>query len=349
VGANIRATGAPPHEALCGDSPTLGLGTLVSHSPDPSPARTRESVKGRVLVVGASGFLGRAVVRALAEDGFEVRGLARDAAKGERIRENGGIPFLGDILDTPSLASAIAGCTAAVHLAANPSREEDAMQVRVEGARWLVEAARSAGVSRLLIGSGYWVYRGQPKPIDEDAAVDPRGESRVNYETERVGLAAQTAGKLDVSVLRPGMVYGDGSWFRGMATAIRSGEYSVVGDGKNRWSFVALPDAGRAFATVLRFGLGGEVYNVVDGSPVMLREFVDFVAGKLGARAPPTIEVDAAAGVFGPEVAHHLAADRPTSNEKLCRLGWQPRFPSFREGLPPLLRTMYPHSSGRSD
>ena len=288
-------------------------------------------------------------MRSLAEDGFEVRGLARDAAKGERVRENGGIPFLGDILDEHSLATAIVGCTAAVHLAANPSREEDAMQVRVEGARRLIQAARSAGVSRLLIGSGYWVYRGQAEPIAEDAPVDPRGESLVNYETERVGLTAHIAGELEVAVLRPGMVYGDGSWFRGMTTAIRSGEYSVVGEGKNRWSFVALPDAGRAFSTVLRSGLGGEVYNVVDGNPIMLREFVDFVARKLGAPAPRTIDVEAATEEYGVDIAQHLAADRPTSNEKLRRLGWVPRFSTAQEGLPPLLRTMYAHSSGRAD
>jgi nucleoside-diphosphate-sugar epimerase len=302
----------------------------------------------RVLVVGASGFLGRAVVRALAEDGFEVRGLVRDPAQGERVRASGGIPFLGDILDEPSLRTAATGCTAAVHLAANPSRDEDPHRVRVDGARRLIEVARSVGVSRLLVGSGYWVYRGQSTPITEESPVEPRGESLVNFETERVVLAAQSPGGLDVVVLRPGMVYGDGSWFRGLALAIRSGEYSIVGEGANRWSFVALPDAGRAYAAVLRSGRAGEVYNVVDGNPAPLREFANFVASQLGATLPRTIELGAAEAEVGTDVAHHLAADRPTSAAKLLALGWTPQFPSYRDGIPPLLKEMFPRGSGRS-
>jgi nucleoside-diphosphate-sugar epimerase len=301
-----------------------------------------------VLVVGASGFLGRSVVRALVEDGFVVRGLVRDMAKGERVRENGGIPYLGDVLDRSSMRAAAVGCSAAIHLAANSAQEEEvARAVRVEGARHLVEVSLDVGISRLLIGSGYWVYRGQPGTITEKSPVDPRGESQINFDAEQVGLRAQTPGTLDVMALRPGMVYGDGSWFRGMATSIHRGEYSVVGDGGNRWSFVARPDVGRAFAAVLRQGIGGELYNVVDGAPGTLREFADFVAAQLGAARPPTLRLEAASTEIGADIAYHLAADRPTSNEKLCALDWKPQTPTYRDGVPPLLREMFRHASGR--
>jgi nucleoside-diphosphate-sugar epimerase len=307
-----------------------------------------KSGEGPVLVVGASGFLGRAVVRALVDDGFVVRGLVRDMAKGERVRENGGIPYLGDILDATSLRAAAEGCAAAIHLAANPAREEEGRTVRVEGARQLIDVCRDGGVARLLIGSGYWVYGGQGTLLTEEAPVDPRGESLVNYDTERTGVAAQRPGQLDVLVLRPGMVYGDGSWFRGMATAIHRGEYSVVGEGANRWSFVARADAGRAFATVLRSGAGGETYNVVDGQPALLREFADFVAAQLGVARPPSRSPESASAEWGADVAYHLAADRPTSNAKVVALGWRPSLASYREGIPPLLREMFRHATTRS-
>jgi nucleoside-diphosphate-sugar epimerase len=310
-------------------------------SPTSSKSRTR------ILVAGASGFLGRAVVRALAEEGFEVHGLVRDTAKGERVRESGGIPFVGDILDLPSLQTASKGCRAAIHLAAHPSRDEDAARVRVEGTRRLIEAARSEGMTRILIGSGYWVYRGQEDLITEAAPVDPLGESKDNFEAERTGLQANSPGTLDVLVLRPGMVYGDGSWFRSLALSIRSGEYSVVGDGKNRWSFVALPDTATAYARVLSSGAGGEVYNVVDGTPAPLREFVDFVATEIGATSPRATTEANGAREMGEAVAHHLAADRPTSNQKLVELGWRPRFSTYREGVPGILREIFPRGAGR--
>jgi nucleoside-diphosphate-sugar epimerase len=318
---------------------------MPSASPPPvaAPTPTRPQ---RVLVAGAGGFLGRAVVRALADGGYEVRGLVRDAAAGERVRESGGIPYRGDVLDPPSIRAAAGRCDAIVHLAAHPGRGQDENAVRVEGGRNLLSAARAEGARRFLLGSGYWVYRGRPEPIDETSPLEPRGESKVNRGAELVALEAHRPGELEVLVLRPGMVYGNGSWFRALALGVASGEYSVVGDGRNRWSFVALPDAGAAFRAVLSAGSGGEVYNVVDGRPAPLREFVDFVAAQAGVRPPPSISLEDAAGTFGETDARHLAADRPTSNGKLLGLGWTPRFPTYRDGVPGVLRDLLP-SSGR--
>jgi nucleoside-diphosphate-sugar epimerase len=290
--------------------------------------------------VGASGFLGRSVVRALSEDGYEVRGLVRDGRKADLVHRDGGAPLIGDILDVPSLRAAAVGCAGIVHVAANPTTGDEPRQVRVEGARNLVDVARGAGVLRLLIGSGYWVYRGQPEPIDEGSPVAPLGESQINYEAERAGLEANSSGRLDVMVARPGMIYGSGSWLRGMAESIRAGEYRVVGTGANRWSFVELGDAGAAFRSVLESGRPGEVYNVVDGHPETLRTFVDLVASELGVPPPGSISEEAAVREMGEAVAHHLAADRPTSNGKLTDLGWKPKVPSVRAGLPPVLREM---------
>jgi nucleoside-diphosphate-sugar epimerase len=318
-------------------------------TPEESPSALSTSRPGdvRVLVVGSSGFLGRSVVRALADEGYEVHGLVRDAAKGERVRDSGGIPFLGDILDATSLRSAAKGCVAAIHLAAHPSRDEDEERVRVEGTEHLAEVAATEGMTRLLVGSGYWVYPGGPDTITEESAVEPRGESQINFDAERAGMRANVPGRLDVMILRPGMVYGDGSWFRTMAFAISRGEYSVVGDGSNRWSFVALPDTARAFVRVLQAGGAGEVYNVVDGVPGSLREFVDFVAGQTGSPRPPSVTLETAVEGMDEVVARHLSADRPASNRKLLGLGWRPRLASYREGIPPVLKEIFPRGAGR--
>lgn len=302
----------------------------------------RSGVGKTILVVGASGFLGQSVVRSLSRAGYEVRGLVRDLAKGAHVQEEGGRPILGDILDVRSLEQAAAGCSGVIHLAANPPDESDRARVRVEGARNIVAMAPRLGIRRVVVGSGYWVYRGQPKLIDEDSPVDPRGESQINYDAERASLAANSHGKLEVLVVRPGMVYGNGSWFRGIAEAICAGEYRVVGDGTNRWSFVDRWDAGNAFRAVLESGIAGEVYNVVDGHPAALREFINFVAQQLEEPPPSSIALETAIGEMGGTVAHHLAADRPTSNGKLSGLGWRAQVASYRDGVPDVLREMFP-------
>ncbi len=298
-------------------------------------------------MAGASGFLGLSLVRALSRNGYEVRGLVRDSLKRDRVRENGGTPILGDVLDPRSLQKAVAGCWGVIHLAANPPAESDLARVRVEGTRNLADAARRKKAFRLVVGSGYWVYQGQPNLIHESSPVEPRGESQINYDAERAGLEEHSHGSLEVLVVRPGMVYGDGSWFRGLADSIRAKEYRVVGEGANRWSFIDRWDAGTAFQAVLESGKAGEVYNAVDGHPAPLREFVDLVATELGVPPPPSITLEAGQREMGDVVARHLAADRPTSNDKLRGLGWRPRVARYRERVPSLLREMYPRNGPR--
>jgi len=295
----------------------------------------------KVLVTGAGGFLGQAVVRALSDRGHEAIGLVRRPGQRSTVVAAGGTPVLGDVLVPPSLARASAGCAAAIHLAAthadDPGSTALVERVRVEGAHNLVRSARAQRVRRLVIGSGYWVYRGSASVITESSPLDPRGESRNNFEAERAGLAANAPGALDVLVVRPGMVYGDGAWFGTLREAIDAGAYRVIEEGMNRWSFVALPDTGAAFTRVVEEGLAGEVYNVTDGRPVSWREFVGFVAERLGRPAPGRMSIDDAVRTYGADVAHHLAADRAVSSAKLKGLGWTPRFPTYRDGVAELL------------
>ncbi len=298
----------------------------------------------RVLVIGASGFLGTSVVAALAGAGVEVRGMVRSPAAAGTVRRSGGRDVTGDVLDLPSIVSASTECDAIVHLATEGDLGR-AERVRVEGARNVVLAARANGVRRILIGSGYWVYASQPGPIDERSPVEPRGESKINYEAERVGLEASALDELDVLVARPGMVYGDGAWFRPMVEEIRAGRYRVIGDGRNQWSFVSWRDCGTAFVEILRRGTSGEVYNVVDGHPAPWGEFTSFVADQVGAPRPPKITFQDGRIEHGPDVAHHLVANRALGCAKLSSLGWHPRDREYRTALPALLATMDPPRS----
>ena len=311
-----------------------------------SPTAPVEGAARPVLVTGAAGFLGGSIVRALVDSGRTVRGLVRSEGQAARIWAAGGVPVVGDVLELESLRAAAADCGAIVHVAANPSdsaRSADLVRrVRVEGTSNLVSVARSHRIRRLVVGSGYWVYAGSHSPITEESAVDPRGESQINYDSERVGLAANRAGELEALVIRPGMVYGDGSWFRSVFDAIHAGVYRTIDGGRNAWSFVSLPDAGRGFRDVLEYGIAGETYNLTDGHPAAWGEFARYVAGRVGRAAPASISRPLAEADFGPDVAHHLAAARAVVSHKLEALGWRPIYPSFREGIDALLAHMRP-------
>ncbi len=295
----------------------------------------------RTLVVGAGGFLGAEIVRALALEGDPVRGLVRTPAAADRVRNAGGDPVPGDVLDPESVRRAVAGCEVIVHVAAaSGSSPAYAEQVRVDGARNLLAAAREAHARRLVVGSGYWVYRGSEARIAEDAPVDPRGESRVNFATEQVARSASVPSGVEVLVARPAMVYGDGAWFRPMAEGIRAGTYRVIGAAANRWSFVSVRDCGSAFAAIARRGQPGGTYNVADDRPAPWGEFARFVADELRADPPAELSLPEAEQEYGREVAHHLAADRALSADRLRALGWRPTQASYREGVRPVLAEM---------
>lgn len=260
------------------------------------------------------------------------------------VESAGGQAILGDVLDSARVRKAMEGCGTAIQLAAyypeSPAEAELARRTRVEGTRNLAAAARATGARRLLVGSGYWVYADQGGTLSDDSPLDPRGESLTNWEAELAGLAAHAPGTLEVIVVRPGMVYGDGSWFLGMVGSIRAGTYRIPGDGHNHWSFVELADAAAAYRSILERGVGGGNYLVVDDSPIALIEFVTLVARELGVPLPEPIAYEDLRGEVGDDVAHHLAANRAGTNLKLRSLGWVPKFPDARAGIPALLRSM---------
>ncbi len=297
----------------------------------------------RVLVAGASGFLGAAAVRALASGGHDVVGLARSPEKAEVVRGAGGAPAQGDILSIPSLVEAARGCEALVHAAASVttvSREVGqsmAAKVRVDGAYNLVATAKQVGARRLLVVSGTWLHGDRKETITEATPATPTGTSMFNWQAERAAMDGHKPGVLDVVVIRPGMVYGNGGWFREMVEEIRDGRYRVPGDGANHWSPLHIDDCGEAIRAVVERGRAGEVYLAADDHPVALRALVDGIADSLRVAHPMSQSLAQAATGLGEATARHLAANQVVSNAKLKGLGWQPRFPDSGAGVSPIL------------
>lgn len=303
-----------------------------------------------VLVVGAAGFLGGAIVRSLANRAIPVRGLIRRDDQAERIRHEGGSPVRGDILDPSTLERALRGCRAVVHVAANPSDagagEGRERAVRVDGARNLVRAAHRAGIRRLVLGSGYWVYRDAEGPLDEDAEVAPIGEAAINFAAEGEAQRAARSPGLEVVIARPGMVYGPGAWFIPIVDALRRGEYRLIDGGLNPWSFVSLEDTGEAFATLLERGEPESVYTVVDDRPAPWGEFARHVADRLRVPAPTSLSLAEATALYGEIIARQLSARRAMHAPRLRRLGWRPRWGEYAAGVDRLLERLGARAPG---
>ena len=148
-----------------------------------------------ILVTGASGFIGQAVVEALLRSGHHVRTLTRSVDPSAATH-----PLLeratGDVRDLPSLERAMAGVRAVVHLAAMKNDEPESGEVNIGGAKNLIEACRIAGVKRIVNVS------------TQSAKLTKAGVyGRSTAEADRLFHASS----IPTVTLRSSLVYGDAS------------------------------------------------------------------------------------------------------------------------------------------
>ena len=229
----------------------------------------------QVTVFGGSGFVGRAIVRALAQEGYQVRVACRRIELAERIKtagDVGQITILRTNLRIPaSVAAAISGSQAVVNASgiAFQRGQQKSQSVHVDGARTIAEAAKAAGVQRLVHMSGIGA--------DQRNSTNKYVRSKVDAED------AIVAGFPDATILRPSVIFGpEDAMFNRMAQiAAKAPFLPVVGDGSARVQPVYVGDVGAAVAAVLErpetaksvFELGGpRVYTYREIAALVLRE-----------------------------------------------------------------------------
>jgi nucleoside-diphosphate-sugar epimerase len=298
----------------------------------------------RVFVAGASGAIGRPVVRRLVAAGHEVTGMTRREERTAAIREAGAEAVVCDAFDAEGLreAAVAAEPEVVVHLlTALPQRYdrksdwlEPTNRIRREGTRNLIEAAVAAGARRMVAESIAFVYRQEGGWVkDEDEAIEDRaGPGVAVADLERQVHEAD----LDGLVLRFGWFYGPGTYFdRGGQEAgeVEKRRYPVVGKGRGTFSFVHTEDAAAATVAAVERGAPG-IYNVVDDEPAPLREWLPVYARALGAKPPRRVPYWLARLAAGEQTARGALELRGASNAKAKReLGWQPSRPSWRQGF----------------
>ncbi len=304
----------------------------------------------RVFVAGASGVIGRPLVRQLVAAGHDVVGMTRREKRVGEIREAGAGAVVCDVFDAQALREAVAAAQPEVVLHAltalppkfNPRADYLAAtnQVRSEGTRNLVAAAKAAGARRMVAESVAFFYEPEGDWVkDEEAPLfrDPPGRFAAACDA-LVSLESQVleAGEPEGVVLRFGWFYGPGTYYdRGgtIAEDTLKRRNPIVGKGEGNFSFIHIEDAAAAYVAALDHGAAG-VYNVVDDEPAPLCEWLPAYAEVLGAKPPRRVPAWLARLVAGKDLASAAVEMRGASNAKAKReLGWQPAHPSWRQGF----------------
>jgi nucleoside-diphosphate-sugar epimerase len=305
----------------------------------------------KVFVAGASGAIGRPLLRQLVAAGHEVTGMTRREERAEEIRAADASAVVCDAFDAPALEAAVreAAPDAVVHLLTSlpprlDYRDKEALaptnRVRSEGTRNLVAAAKTAGARRLVAESvaffyapeGDWV-KSEDAPLFLDAP-RPFGTAAATLaDLERQVLDAEG---MEGVVLRYGWLYGPGTYYASDGSLTEDAhkrKAPVVGKGTGTFSFVHVEDAAAATVAALERGTSG-AYNVVDDEPAPMSEWAPAFATAVGAKKPLRVPAWIARLVAGPGAVVMATQLRGASNAKAKHeLGWQPRYPSWRQGF----------------
>ena len=321
---------------------------------DRAPSRTAPS---RVFLTGGTGLLGSHIAERLLGEGHEVVALHRPASDTRFLKDLGCTLSEGDLGDDPSrLADRIEGCRWAVHCAARvySGRDWSAVQeVNVEGTRNTLEAAARAGVRHAVHVSSVAVYGQTSAPMDGSGPLEgiiPPDNlyARSKRLAEEAAAETHESGRMQVTIVRPGVVYGerDRLFAPLLARVLRLPVVPIMGRGDNTVPVVYAGNVAAGVASALDGRGSGSAFNLSVDFPLTQRELLEGLARGLGrsprlVSLPPTLVRTAGlvassvrvmmrrgSGLSGARAARLVLGENPYPSRRAReQLGWRPSVP----------------------
>ncbi|GHO73387.1 oxidoreductase [Ktedonobacter sp. SOSP1-85] len=248
-----------------------------------------------ILVTGATGFLGSALVVELIKRQQKVRVLVRDSRKArEQFGEKVEI-ISGDITNARQVQLAVGGVDTLYHLAGrlyHPATPAALYyQTHVEGTRTLLNACQSQSSLRKIVHVSTTGVHGVtgPTPAAEDAPLAPTNPyERTKLEGEQLALKVFQEQGLPVSVVRPGLVYGPGDLhLLGFFRTIQKGFFRVIAGGKSCLHPVYIDDMVSAFLLSAESEKSlGQAYNIAGNQVVSMHQLATAIAKSMDRNLP---------------------------------------------------------------
>jgi nucleoside-diphosphate-sugar epimerase len=288
----------------------------------------------KVVLTGATGFVGSHVLSELHEHGHEVTALVRDHAQAKVVAARGATPAVADLYNRPTIESLLSSADGAIHTA-SPG---DATSANLDSA--VVDAVTSAfdGTGKpYLQVSGLWVY-GPNSFISEASALNAPALVSWKEPIERRVLDAKG---MRGAVIVSGTAYGDGGGgVPGLLLGSprdSAGNLIMLGTGQQHWATVHAADLADFFRRVLEDDAARGRYVIGNGLNTTVAELTKAAAVAVGATGAVPGSDDEARARLGDYFAEVLLLDQATAAAKArADLGWRPSRPSladeFRHG-----------------
>jgi nucleoside-diphosphate-sugar epimerase len=297
----------------------------------------------RVFLAGASGAIGRPLIRALVHNGHDVLGLTRAAEKAATITSLGATPVIADALDRTALLRAVDGmhADAVLHeltaLTRPPMRHSGMVPtdvLRTDGTANLLAAADVLGAKRFVTQSiifGYGMRDHGDTVLTEDSPFGRRAGDKNDPHIAAMRANEEQAFTAPEGIaLRYGMFYGGN--LDTTAPTLRKRGIPVFRGGAIGW--VHHEDAATATVAALERGEAGQAYNIVDDLPATWSEMFTALAAAVDAPRPRRMPVPLFRLIASYVSSFAIDTVMHVSNAKArAELGWTPRYPTYREGI----------------
>jgi nucleoside-diphosphate-sugar epimerase len=287
-----------------------------------------------------------------------VVGLARNDASRSMLTAMHATSYSGQGYDVERLAEAMVTMHAIVHLATGmPSNdapiEDDwthSGKLVASLLRHLLEASELSGVRTVIFPSIHAVYGDHGDAwVDEEVTIYPDSSSEWYIEAERLLMDSTTLRRSAGVVLRMGLTYSaDAPHTRGLLYALKIGQAPIGTGGHTYWPPLHVEDAVQAIVLALEHSPAGQIFNVCDDEPVqkenLYRELARWVGGppplakgRTGNLMPYQGRVSASALQWSVRMSNRKAKER---------LGFAPRYRTYRDGYPPIIEEWRRRTAG---
>jgi nucleoside-diphosphate-sugar epimerase len=307
----------------------------------------------RVFVAGGTGVVGRRLVPQLVARGHQVTATTTSPAKLSLLQQLGADGVVMDGLDAVSVGQAVAAARpdaivnemtglSEAHAGKPNLRNPDRFfaitnRLRSEGTDHLLAAAEATGVCHVA-AQGAAIFNGtrdggwlktEEDPLELGTGTLAR---KLAQGTKAIGHLEDVIVKAGGAVLRYGTLYGPGA-IDDQVKLVRKRMFPLVGGGTGYFSWVHLDDAASATVLALEQQATG-VFNIVDDEPAPVSQWLPYLAACAGAKPPRRLPRWLARLLAGEMVVGMMTEGRGFSNAKAKReLGWQLRYPSWRQGF----------------
>ncbi|MHA1935363.1 MAG: NAD-dependent epimerase/dehydratase family protein [Candidatus Thorarchaeota archaeon] len=297
----------------------------------------------RVLIFGGTGFLGSHLTPKLLAHGHEVTVVTRHKDQIAKLESQKVKGILGDLLEPEEFLHILPPQDVIV-LIAMPLEfgrisKKKFQEIRERTTKFvsttLAVGEKLECPTILTLGTSY--RTGPGEVADESWPIERFGLTKAGDQVDQLIKEALERGQPIIRMI-PGQIYGPGGQFMEIYRRMKSGKFGIVGKGDNRIPRVHVEDCADVFALAVNKLPVGESFIVADNTPCTMREFTEFMGECMGITKIRTIPKMLARLILGGLLIETMNMDCVVTNAKAkSDLGWNLKYPSYRDGLPPTI------------